>query len=89
MLVKGTRKVTEAVEVNVQEVLDKLYYSCMRSVYKGKGEYINSKGVWESWDDTGHGSGITTTYEPATQEQLDLDRALRYIINFTEKHNIL
>lgn len=74
MQIVGRR--TEVTKVNVDidpiEVIEKLQAkfvnSCQDPQMMG-GKYINSDGCWESWIDT-HGSGITTTYRKATEEEI-------------------
>lgn len=45
-------------------------------------EYINDKGVWESWFDTGHGSGCTTTYRHASDRELEFDEWRKRVLQF-------
>lgn len=90
MIIHGKRKIVEDVNVEIvpHEFLNKLFKSCMSKIYKGEGEYINKDGVWEDWYDTGHGSGMTTKHETATQEQIELNAAFNYIIGFIHKHKL-
>lgn len=90
MKVSGVKTQVENIEVNIdlKRTLRQLEDSCMSAIYSGEGEYINKDNVWESWYDTGHGSGLTTIYEKATQEQIDLQDAFKFIHTFINIHNI-
>lgn len=43
-------------------------------------DYINAAFKWESWYDTGHGSGITTIYRAATSYEVELYNSTNNII---------
>lgn len=47
----------------------------------GNSEYINKEGVWESWTDTGHGSGLTQYYEDATESQKIVNEAFKTVLD--------
>lgn len=66
------------VHVDPREVLQKLYLQ-WRQLIKKKGEYVNREGYWESWDDTGHGSGITDVYEKATDEEIEIMKSFEML----------
>lgn len=60
------------VDINPIEFLDSLLKAWKRSIDM-QGCDINSKGMWESWTDTGHGSGLTERKREATAEELSID----------------
>lgn len=70
MQIKGSRKTIESVtiEVSPQELANELGTALLRTVGLGDGTYINSDGVVEHWEN-GPGSGFTTRFDKATQEQ--------------------
>jgi hypothetical protein len=71
MLVEAThverKKVT--VDVDAVAVIDKLQRFWQNSIGHC-GRYINRDNQWEDWTDTGHGSGLTERFGPATAEQI-------------------
>ena len=50
----------------------------------GQAEYINSDGCWELWEN-GHGSGYTTMYRRATQEEVELDELIKRTMTILRK----
>lgn len=82
MKLAGTRTTTERVtiDINPRKALEALEQILWEKLNRPPGaEEINSNGVWESWTDTGHGSGLTDRYGPACSEQLELDAALKIL----------
>jgi len=71
---------TASVNINPVDVLSQLEQAWKSSTVQ-KGEYINSEGMWESWYDTGHGSGITNVYNEATAKEKEIMRAFKTIDN--------
>lgn len=53
----------------------------------GLNPYINSNGVWETWEN-GHGSGYTETYRVSTPEEFQIMVAFDVIQAQMKKHNI-
>lgn len=43
------------------------------------GHYITDDGFWELWEDTGHGSGLTTRLRAATEGEIAAWRALNVL----------
>lgn len=81
MQVEGIQNTKVVVDVNPNKVVNNLYIHFMSSV---PGEYINSEGYWESWDDCrGQGSGLYDRYRKATDEEVEIYKAFKVIINFT------
>lgn len=44
--------------------------------------YINHLGIWESCEDYGRGSGITTTYRFASDRELEFDKWSKQVLKF-------
>lgn len=67
------------VEVNPADVISQISREWRA---KMPGEYINNRGFWESWEDTGHGSGLTTTHRKATDEEKKLATSLMTVSDY-------
>jgi len=67
-----SREILSIVEYRLKEALRRLRLETMDESRKdiGQAEYINSDGCWELWEN-GHGSGYTTVYRKATQEEIE------------------
>ena len=78
MEMKGsvTRVETVKVDISPRDMLEAMQKKWLQDIKQG-GNYINSKGHWEDWTDTGHGSGITETYREATDEEKAIVAAFR------------
>lgn len=87
MLIKGTKTRTESIEVDVNpyDLIESINKALREKIIPKElldvdgGAYINSKGVWESWEN-GHGSGYTTTYREATEAEI---QAWKYLGEWT------
>lgn len=64
-------------DVNVRplDFLTELRKEWNKSVNRPTYQYINAKGVWESWEDTRHGSGDIEYHGEATPEEMLVDKA--------------
>lgn len=85
MQVKAEVIESKIVSVNIkpEEVLQRLFANWINTV-NSKAEYINQEGYWESWYDTGHGSGLTTTYNKATDEELEIMHSFTKVMKVTK-----
>lgn len=73
MILKGTKSEIVSISVHDADVIDAL-----KQRFAGPGDYINSKGFWETWFNT-HGSGSTETYRQATDDEISIQNALEII----------
>ena len=81
---------TERVDVDPAKITDVLFHkwrSGLVDLDRGA-EYINKEGVWESWEDTGHGSGLTKKYRAATEEEIVMSKAFDSINNFIRTYKV-
>lgn len=88
MKVKGVVRTAKeyVVEVDPKEVLSHLKSEWLNTLDGiGKARYINLDGLWEYWEDTGHGSGMTETYRPANEEEKQVNRAFKVLFDLTKK----
>lgn len=81
MRLKGTRTIHEPVEIDVSnsDLFEAVQTATWAKLGPKPGDYINTAGVWESWEDTGHGSGLTTTHRKATDAEVAVDKALKVV----------
>lgn len=77
-VVTESRNVT--VSIDPVDVLTQLRAKWKSSTGQ-RGEYINKDGVWETWDDTGHGSGLTEYYGRATEKEIEIAKAFTAVIS--------
>lgn len=71
------------VDVRVEEVFDAFWKKITKKFGVPTEAYIDRNGLWETWDDVGHGSGIYDTVRKATEEEMnivDAFKKLHYII---------
>lgn len=83
MSVEVVERKTVNVNVNPADVLEQLKREWLTSV-KHAGDYINKDGVWESWYDTGHGSGMYSTHGTATEHEKEIVKAFKLIEDYVK-----
>ena len=66
----------ESRDLRLQNPVDRLCIS--------DAKYINADGYWELWEN-GHGSGYTTTYRKATQEEIELEDLIKKTMSILRK----
>jgi hypothetical protein len=69
-----------AVQVKPKEILRQLHWEWVCKNSPCNAEYINKDGIWESWVDTGHGSGLTQYYGEATESQKVINEAFKTVL---------
>jgi hypothetical protein len=81
MRIKAVERInkTVQVEINPCDVLDQLSQEIKNKYGVGSDWYINDKGQWEDWYDTGHGSGLTTKHRDASVFEVEIFSALKLI----------
>ena len=88
MIVRGeivTKPETASVKVDPVGILRQLHWDWVcNNAPSPQAEYINSDGVWESWDDTG-GSGLYRRYGDATEHQKAVDAAFKIVLSEIKK----
>lgn len=89
MKVKGVERISKSVEIDIDicDVIDQLNHALKRKYGVDTDWYINNKGQWEDWYDTGHGSGLTTKHRDATVEEVEIFAALK-IVRIAARSNI-
>ena len=70
---KITTVKNETVEIDPSEVTKQLKLDWMKRIGIYGFCYLNkSNQMWEDWENTGHGSGITTEYRKATEDEIQI-----------------
>ena len=75
MQIKGTKTVSEVVEVHIDALADGIE-RYVRDKHNLGDHYVTAAGDEESWYDTGHGSGLTTDFGKPTDERM---RAFKFL----------
>lgn len=83
MSVEVVKRKTVSVNVKPADVLKQLKREWLISV-KHIDEYINKDGVWETWYDTGHGSGMYSTHGIATEQEKEMDKAFSILEGYVK-----
>ena len=78
MKIKGTKRTIDHIDVEVApfDALKAIEHVLKEKYRVGQDWYINRNGQWEEWTDTGHGSGLTDIHRYATDEELEVAKAL-------------
>lgn len=81
-----TRVETVKVDISPRDMIDAMEKRWLSDI-KQSGNYINQKGEWEDWTDTGHGSGITEIIREATDDEKSISQAFRTLrrVEFSTK----
>lgn len=81
---------TERVDVDPLKITNVLFHKWRSGLVDldRDAEYINKDGVWESWEDTGHGSGLTRTYRAATPEEIVMNSSFDNINKFIRTYKV-
>ncbi|MND58564.1 hypothetical protein D3C80_497260 [compost metagenome] len=81
-----TRVETVKVDISPRDMIDAMEKRWLSDI-KQSGNYINRKGEWEDWTDTGHGSGITEIIREATDDEKAISQAFRTLrrVEFSTK----
>lgn len=64
---------------NMLEMLNTLHKAVLDKYRPSGGDFINKQGIWESWWDSGHGSGLTDYHGDAPPDVIALDKAFDLI----------
>ena len=88
MQMTGSVTRVEAVKVDIspRNMIDAMEKQWLCDIKQG-GNYINRKGEWEDWIDTGHGSGITKIIREATDDEIVISQAFQTLrrVEFSTK----
>ena len=60
------------VDIRVEDVFEIFWRKIINKFGVPAKAYINLDGMWETWEDTGHGSGIYDTIRKATPEEVSV-----------------